>query len=474
MKKYKFVSLFIELTRRCNQACAHCGKGEAQNLSMSKAIIDKLFSDIADCKRIVIGSGEATLEMDLIEYLINKIIDSSWTTSYLEITTNGTIRDRNFVDLFEMFCQSKPGRNALIRLSIDQFHNADDYNDAATFYKTIVDEANKRLESQQKSIIRLDASSAPITRLAYSGRAIDYIDNHPEKYSAEKHNIDFPYEPNHRIRIEDNTILCQFLISANGNIGFYESISDYTTEDRCSMGNITKDSVTDIIERYNSECMMLCSEGNALHMARYLKQMDDHSHKNISFVRFYGIIANRIIELRKLARKLYPHIPASYIISQLSFPDRDGALYLLNDIYEHCPYRNEKLISKIKNGDMRKNPPAYAHIPPERSYAKFPVYYNALTNAVIMYLTDKSIERKYPYTLFGTDDEVRVLFASVGLDALESYYVAHPDEAVDCKIFTCKTEDDDKPFNIDYTLHTPKTDDEFSEKLKQVLEEDKK
>lgn len=474
MKKYKFVSLFIEITRRCNQACAHCGKGDAQNLSMSTAIIDKIFSDIADCQRIVIGSGEATLEMDLIEYLINKIIDSTWTTNYLEITTNGTVRDCRLVTLFEMFCSSKPGRKALIRLSMDGFHNSDDFNGAAKFYRAIVDEANQKLDSKQNSIIELMPSAAAIAHLAYSGRAIDYINNHPEELSAKKHNIDFPYEPNHRIRIENNSIPCIFLISANGNIGLYEDILDYATIDRYAMGNIMADSVTDIIERYNSECMVLCSEGNVLRMTRYRKQMDDHEHNNISFVQFYGIIANRIIELRKLAGKLYPHIPTSHIIAQLSFPDRDGALYLLNDIYEHCPYRSEKLINKLKNGDIRKNPPSYAHIPPDRSFVKFPVYYNALTNAVILYLTDKSIERKYPYTLFGTDDEVRVLFASVGLDALEAYYVAHPDEAVDYKIFTCKAEDDDKPFEIDYTLHAPRTDDEFSENLKQVLEEDKK
>lgn len=93
MKKYKFVSLFIGLTRRCNQACAHCGKGDAQNLSMSTAIIDKIFSDIADCQRIVIGSGEATLEMDLIEYLINRIINSSWTTDYTLFGTDEEIRE---------------------------------------------------------------------------------------------------------------------------------------------------------------------------------------------------------------------------------------------------------------------------------------------------------------------------------------------------------------------------------------------
>ena len=47
----------IELTRRCNMACKHCLRGDAQNLTISKEIIDKIFTDTAKIirKQTIIG-----------------------------------------------------------------------------------------------------------------------------------------------------------------------------------------------------------------------------------------------------------------------------------------------------------------------------------------------------------------------------------------------------------------------------------
>lgn len=45
MKKYVFEGLTIELTRRCNMACRHCLRGDAQNRTISTEIIDKIIAD---------------------------------------------------------------------------------------------------------------------------------------------------------------------------------------------------------------------------------------------------------------------------------------------------------------------------------------------------------------------------------------------------------------------------------------------
>ena len=46
MEKLKLKGLGIEITRKCNKTCSHCMKGDSQNISLSKEIVDKLFSDI--------------------------------------------------------------------------------------------------------------------------------------------------------------------------------------------------------------------------------------------------------------------------------------------------------------------------------------------------------------------------------------------------------------------------------------------
>ena len=52
MKKYKYAGLTLELTRRCNKKCAHCLRGQSQDITMSKEIIDKLFDDVSDCAQV--------------------------------------------------------------------------------------------------------------------------------------------------------------------------------------------------------------------------------------------------------------------------------------------------------------------------------------------------------------------------------------------------------------------------------------
>ena len=38
--------LELEITRKCNYKCKHCGRGEPQNKTISKEIVDMLFCNI--------------------------------------------------------------------------------------------------------------------------------------------------------------------------------------------------------------------------------------------------------------------------------------------------------------------------------------------------------------------------------------------------------------------------------------------
>lgn len=124
MKKYKVLDLGIEVTRRCNKACPHCLRGNAQEVTISEKIIDRIIDGIDDVKSIRIGNGEALMEPERIEYLIRKINESGWNTAYVEITTNGSILDRRIIDAFELFCGASghDTRVASIRVQHRRIH----------------------------------------------------------------------------------------------------------------------------------------------------------------------------------------------------------------------------------------------------------------------------------------------------------------------------------------------------------------
>ncbi len=75
MKIDKYMNcLAIEMTRHCNMDCKFCGKGQAQNLDISKEIIDKTLDEMEGVyiETLRISGGEPLLKPNLISYLIEK------------------------------------------------------------------------------------------------------------------------------------------------------------------------------------------------------------------------------------------------------------------------------------------------------------------------------------------------------------------------------------------------------------------
>ncbi|MCD7726753.1 MAG: 4Fe-4S cluster-binding domain-containing protein [Ruminococcus sp.] len=92
LKKY-MGRLSVEVTRRCNMNCTFCFKGQAQNLSITKEIIDKTLDEVTD---VLIGNlritgGEPLLECDLASYLLDKAVEKNIVFTSVCIFTNGTI-----------------------------------------------------------------------------------------------------------------------------------------------------------------------------------------------------------------------------------------------------------------------------------------------------------------------------------------------------------------------------------------------
>lgn len=92
MKLNKYMNcLAIEMTRRCNMNCRFCGKGQAENLDISKEIIDKTLDEMEGVylESLRISGGEPLLVPNLICYLFEKINEKHIYVNNVCIFTNG-------------------------------------------------------------------------------------------------------------------------------------------------------------------------------------------------------------------------------------------------------------------------------------------------------------------------------------------------------------------------------------------------
>lgn len=375
MNTYKLNALGVEITRRCNKVCQHCMKGDAQNVTITTTIIDRIFEDIQDVTRLLLNGGEVLLELDKVEYFLTKAATSPWNVREIECTTNGTICNRKIVDLCEDFCIKK-SCVAVIRISNDEFHDAAEYEKAYAYYKPLVDNANARIKSQGSSgkiqLLFTQATGEPLN-LIYAGRATTYIDNGTSQY---RHglNVQYRIDTKHRIKVIDNVIFCALTVSANGNVCFWEETSYKKLDADLSIGNILKHPLSEMVALHNDNCMLLCSEADALSHTEAIGL--DSSYSTIhAFLQFKNILCGRILELRNKARQQFPNVPAQDIISALPFPTVDEVKEIAEWIYFN------DFPCHITDETVQLGTSFNKHIgTPEELY-----YFNAVCRAIMLY-----------------------------------------------------------------------------------------
>lgn len=326
MKKLKFDGLAIELTRKCNLQCVHCSNGDAQDLTITEEIIDRIFEDVADCGKICIVGGETMLALDKLEYLIDKIISSEWTTAEIQFTTNGTIICDEAISLFDRFCNSRADRYALLRVSSDQFHDKKTA-DAALQHYTRVAKCNPNI---------LVEPTGDISTLIVAGRGENLIQTQPDRCRDLMFVADSGID--RRLRVKKDTVSCMVTIHANGNVGTFSQTS-YDVYDRLAYGNILKSSMTELIEQHNANCLTTCADCDYLvvfggfdyfelgYLPLQRMGMSGDIIDNASWVAQTIIIrefVKRTVQLRELAKTTFPLVCAADIIKALPTDIRLG------------------------------------------------------------------------------------------------------------------------------------------------------
>lgn len=87
------MDLVIEVTRKCNLDCDHCLRGCSQNMDIKKEYIDELFNQLnkagINFLNLILTGGEPSLNIPMINYIIEKLENSNTVLSTFYIATNG-------------------------------------------------------------------------------------------------------------------------------------------------------------------------------------------------------------------------------------------------------------------------------------------------------------------------------------------------------------------------------------------------
>lgn len=336
--KYNLDTLNIEITRKCNYKCFHCMNGQAQNISITKEIIDKMFSQIDTCKNIYLGSGEVLLELDMIQYLINSIDKYKLNVEHIQLTTNGSILDERLIKIIKPFTNKDKKRDCLIRISDDIFHNKQQSIKAYNFYHSLVDDLD-RIEihytsTEAKTYYAEDDYSDCKRFILFSGNAKKYINTNINEYINNEEQVLIYYADSqiHQIKVVDNNIYCGLELCVNGNLTFISVIREYDEKDKLIIGNVLESPLNEIINNHNNNCLYLCSECD---YERTQKTLIDFGYINLKsktfneknvFNYFYQLYLYKVHyywKIREIAHQKHINIPVRQLIKMIPLINND-------------------------------------------------------------------------------------------------------------------------------------------------------
>ena len=102
---FAITDLGLEVTRRCNESCKHCMRGQAQPVDLTKEMVDELFAKnkIESVTNLLFSGGEPLENAEIIIYIIDKIISENIDVCKISMITNGKKYSEALVDALNRF-----------------------------------------------------------------------------------------------------------------------------------------------------------------------------------------------------------------------------------------------------------------------------------------------------------------------------------------------------------------------------------
>lgn len=88
-RKLNVDELMLEVTQRCNMSCAHCLRGDANNVDMTEEVVNKALKDVESITSLCFSGGEPSLNVPIIEYTLQYCKEHDISVYSFFVATNG-------------------------------------------------------------------------------------------------------------------------------------------------------------------------------------------------------------------------------------------------------------------------------------------------------------------------------------------------------------------------------------------------
>lgn len=158
MRNIELDSLVIEVTRQCNMHCAHCLRGDSQNVNITNEIIAMALKDVTYISHITFSGGEPGLNVSAIRRVLKYCRQHNIHVGDFFIVTNGKVVTDEFLHAvldWYLYIEDDYDDVTAVMVSEDQWHNKIDFKNknrlaAFSFYHNekgadcLINEGNAR------------------------------------------------------------------------------------------------------------------------------------------------------------------------------------------------------------------------------------------------------------------------------------------------------------------------------------------
>jgi len=230
--KLNLDNLLFEVTRKCNMECLHCLRGKAQDVNISRKIINRALKDVTQISSLSFTGGEPTLNIPAMKYIFKQIHKQNIELQSFWLATNGKVYNQSFMNvLFEEYvkCVDLNGGEFYGGIAVshnDGFHEGILKENLIKYQCVKFYDDSKAHKLKNESII--SDGNARINSLG------------ERKLKIEKH-LDYEIYDN-EIRIES-----ELYINALGDVLLMCDLS-YARQKRAVIGNVLKTPLIEIIK----------------------------------------------------------------------------------------------------------------------------------------------------------------------------------------------------------------------------------